>query len=134
MKRSQSQLFIFKFWFLSAITCVGGITKIDEDREKLEGAKCPEIVVATPGRFEDLIKRSDPIKQKLKSVEVLIVDEADQMLDIGFERAINLILATMPKQRRTGLFSATLNENVLRYVRIILFLTSRLRGGSFSNF
>ena len=49
------------------------------------------------------------------------MDEADQMLDIGFERAINLILATMPKQRRTGLFSATLNENVLRYVKIILF-------------
>ena len=47
------------------------------------------------------------------------MDEADQMLDIGFERAINLILATMPKQRRTGLFSATLNENVLRYLRII---------------
>ena len=94
------------------------MSKIEEDREKLESAtNTPQIVIATPGRLEDLIKRSDSIRQKLKNVEVLIVDEADQMLDIGFERAINLILAAMPKQRRTGLFSATLNENVLRYFR-----------------
>merc|ERR1712048_95762 len=55
------------------------------------------------------------VRSKLKTVEMLIIDEADQMLDIGgFERAINLILATLPKQRRTGLFSATLNDNVIR--------------------
>ena len=50
----------------------------------------------------------------MKRLEVLIIDEADQMLDIGFEKAINFILSHCPKQRRTGLFSATLNDSVLR--------------------
>ena len=50
----------------------------------------------------------------MKKLEVLIIDEADQMLDIGFEKAINFILSHCPKQRRTGLFSATLNDSVLR--------------------
>ena len=51
---------------------------------------------------------------QMKKLEVLIIDEADQMLDIGFEKAINFILSHCPKQRRTGLFSATLNDSVLR--------------------
>ena len=51
---------------------------------------------------------------QMKKLEVLIIDEADQMLDIGFEKAINFILSNCPKQRRTGLFSATLNDSVLR--------------------
>ena len=47
-------------------------------------------------------------------VKVLIIDEADQMLDSGFEKSINFILSSCPKQRRTGLFSATLNDSVVR--------------------
>jgi len=47
-------------------------------------------------------------------VELLVIDEADQMLDKGFDKHLNYILSSLPKQRRTGLFSATLNENVLR--------------------
>ena len=97
----------------SAMTCIGGVTKVDDDLTRLSSST-PDIIVATPGRLDDLIKRSEIVRSKLKTVEMLIVDEADQMLDIGFERAINLILSTLPKQRRTGLFSATLNENVLR--------------------
>jgi len=98
---------------LSSMTCVGGVTKIDDDLSRLS-SESPHIVVATPGRLEDLIKRSEVVRAKLKCVEMLVIDEADQMLDIGFERAITLILSSIPKQRRTGLFSATLNENVLR--------------------
>lgn len=97
----------------TAMTCIGGVTKIKEDVESLENST-PDVIIATPGRMDDLIKRSDVLKSKLKTVEMLIVDEADQILDIGFERSINFILAHLPKQRRTGLFSATLNENVIR--------------------
>ncbi|CAG5094211.1 Oidioi.mRNA.OKI2018_I69.XSR.g13351.t1.cds [Oikopleura dioica] len=97
----------------TAMTCIGGVTKIQEDMEMLEKST-PDVIIATPGRMDDLIKRSDVLKAKLKTVEMLIIDEADQILDIGFEKAINFILSNLPKQRRTGLFSATLNENVLR--------------------
>jgi len=104
---------------LSAMTCIGGVTKVDEDLERLSWST-PDIVVATLGRLEDFIKRSEVVRSKLKTVEMLIVDEADLMLDKGFGRAINLILSNLPEQKRTGLFSATLNENVLPLVTLIL--------------
>ena len=94
---------------------MGGVTKVDEDIPKLE-SETPDIIIATPGRLDDLMNRSEIIKSKLKTVQMLIIDEADQMLDIGFEKQINIILNSLPKQRRTGLFSATLTENVMRFV------------------
>ncbi|CAG5094092.1 Oidioi.mRNA.OKI2018_I69.XSR.g13240.t3.cds, partial [Oikopleura dioica] len=100
----------------TAMTCIGGVTKIQEDMEMLEKST-PNVIIATPGRMDDLIKRV--LKAKLKTVEMLIIDEADQILDIGFEKAINFISSNLPKQRRTGLFSATLNENVLRLKKAV---------------
>ncbi|CAG5108733.1 Oidioi.mRNA.OKI2018_I69.chr1.g3928.t1.cds [Oikopleura dioica] len=102
----------------TAMTCIGGVTKIQEDMEMLEKST-PDVIIATPGRMDDLIKRSDVLKAKLKTVEMLIIDEADQILDIGFEKAINFISSNLLKQRRTGLFSATLNENVLRLKKAV---------------
>ncbi len=63
------------------------------------------IVVATPGRLEDLLQRGD---LTLKHVRVLVLDEADRMLDMGFKPAVDRIVAKCPRERQTLFFSATL--------------------------
>ncbi len=64
----------------------------------------------TPGRLEDTLNR---IKEfNTRHLEVLVLDEADRLLDMGFEKSINKILSRLPKQRRTGLFSATQTSQV----------------------
>ena len=63
------------------------------------------IVVATPGRLEDLLDRG---AFNLKQIQLLVLDEADRMLDIGFKPAIDRIVAKMPRDRQTLFFSATL--------------------------
>jgi superfamily II DNA/RNA helicase len=63
------------------------------------------IVVATPGRLEDLLQRGD---LTLKHVSILVLDEADRMLDMGFKPAVDRIVAKCPPKRQTLFFSATL--------------------------
>jgi superfamily II DNA/RNA helicase len=63
------------------------------------------IVVATPGRLEDLIERGH---FNLKNIEILVLDEADRMLDMGFKPPVDRIVKMMPKDRQTLFFSATL--------------------------
>ena len=69
----------------------------------------PEIVVATPGRLLDLAGQGTI---DLRSVEILVLDEADRMLDMGFIRDIRRILALLPRQRQNLLFSATFSDEV----------------------
>jgi superfamily II DNA/RNA helicase len=68
-------------------------------------ARRADIVVATPGRLEDLIARGT---LSLKQVRVLVLDEADRMLDMGFKPAVDRIVSQTPRQRQTLFFSATL--------------------------
>ncbi len=68
-------------------------------------ARKADIVVATPGRLEDLIQRGTI---SLKKVRILVLDEADRMLDMGFKPAVDRIVAQTPKSRQTLFFSATL--------------------------
>ncbi len=68
-----------------------------------------QVVVGTPGRVCDLIRRKS---LKLGSVDWLILDEADEMMDMGFKEDLNTILAQVPPTRRTLLFSATMSRNV----------------------
>ncbi|OWF43312.1 ATP-dependent RNA helicase DDX55-like [Mizuhopecten yessoensis] len=78
------------------------------------------IVVATPGRFESLLeKKWDEcnLAASVKSLEILVLDEADRLLEMGFEASINTILSFLPKQRRTGLFSATQTDEVEKLIR-----------------
>jgi ATP-dependent RNA helicase DDX55/SPB4 len=97
----------------SLLLAVGG-TNVAEERRKYE-QNGGNIVIGTPGRLEDLIchQRQFPTSR----VEVLVMDEADRLLDMGFENAVNNILGRLPKQRRTGLFSATQTEEVKQLVR-----------------
>lgn len=69
------------------------------------------IVVGTPGRMIDLLERG---RLNFSSVTFLVLDEADRMLDMGFIEDIEYILSRVPKNRQTGLFSATIDENVMR--------------------
>ncbi len=69
----------------------------------------PQILVATPGRLIDLIERG---KVKLSSIRYLVLDEADEMLNMGFQEDIERILQEIPEERRTLLFSATMPKEI----------------------
>lgn len=71
----------------------------------------PQIVVATPGRLIDLLRRG---KVLLDNVQYLVLDEADEMLDMGFQEDIETILQRTPETRRTLLFSATMPADIAR--------------------
>ncbi|XP_070076492.1 ATP-dependent RNA helicase DDX55 isoform X6 [Equus caballus] len=78
------------------------------------------IIVATPGRLEDMFRRKAEglaLASCVRALDVLVLDEADRLLDMGFEASINTILEFLPKQRRTGLFSATQTQEVENLVR-----------------
>ncbi len=74
-------------------------------------AKGAHIVVATPGRAKDLLKRK---KLVLSAVERVILDEADEMLSMGFQEDLDAILATIPEGKQMLLFSATMSKEVMR--------------------
>lgn len=96
---------------------VGG-SNIDEDIKDLikNGG---HILVCTPGRLQDLLERKSELNlsSRVKSLEILVLDEADLLLDLGFESSLNTILSYLPRQRRTGLFSATQTQEVLDLMR-----------------
>ena len=72
-------------------------------------AKKPQIIVATPGRLRDMIRRN---RVDFTNVKNMILDEADEMLNMGFQEEVDDILEYMPKQRNTWLFSATMPKEV----------------------
>lgn len=76
-----------------------------------------DILIATPGRLNDLIERG---AADLSKVEVLILDEADRMLDMGFLPAVKSIVAKIPDQRQTLLFSATIDKSIQKNLTDLL--------------
>ncbi|MBV9860591.1 MAG: DEAD/DEAH box helicase [Alphaproteobacteria bacterium] len=86
-----------------SVAVVYGGTPIGRQRQQL--ARGVEILVATPGRLLDLI---DTRSLTLSAVQVLVLDEADRMLDMGFIHALKRIVKLLPSQRQTLLFSATM--------------------------
>lgn len=85
---------------------VGLLSSVREDVEEFLSQK-PHILVATPGRFLDFLGSQ---YVRTPSVEIVVLDEADKLLDVSFETDVVAILKRMPKQRRTGLFSATMSS------------------------
>lgn len=87
-------------------SCVGGMDMRDERRSLERGA---HIVVATPGRLRDHIGRGSIDLSQLRAV---ILDEADEMLDLGFKEDLEFILSHAPETRRTLMFSATVPKSI----------------------
>ncbi len=77
----------------------------------------PNLVISTPGRLLELLS-SPHVHCPQSSFEVLVLDEADRLLDLGFKDDLQKILQRLPKQRRTGLFSASVSEAVDQIVRV----------------
>jgi ATP-dependent RNA helicase DeaD len=88
------------------VTCVGGMDARQEARTLQQGA---QIVVGTPGRLCDHLDRGALVLTSLKTV---VLDEADEMLDMGFRDELEHLLQAMPAERRTLLFSATLPKQI----------------------
>ncbi|KAJ0327660.1 hypothetical protein COL5a_005630 [Colletotrichum fioriniae] len=92
---------------------VGGLSlKAQEVELRLR----PDVIIATPGRFIDHMRNSASFN--VDTVEILVLDEADRMLEDGFADELNEILTTLPKSRQTMLFSATMTSSVDRLVRV----------------
>lgn len=91
----------------TVVSCVGGM---DMRTERKALSRNPHIVVGTPGRLKDHIERGSFDTSQLKAV---VLDEADEMLDMGFREELQYILDTSPKERRTLMFSATLAKGIV---------------------
>eukprot|EP00911_Craspedida_sp_UC1_P000355 UC1_evm1s273 len=92
--------------------CVFGGTNVKGDQRKLQ--QQVDILVATPGRLTDHLENTPGFRAKLDNLQVLIFDEADQLLEMGFQPSIRKILGLIPPKhtRQTLLFSATVSKKV----------------------
>ncbi|XP_068748191.1 ATP-dependent RNA helicase DDX55-like [Montipora capricornis] len=103
---------------LRQLLLIGGVDPLEDIQKfKSDGG---HILIGTPGRLEDFFSRKKgglDLAAHVRSMEVLVLDEADRLLDMGFEASINTILGFLPKQRRTGLFSATQTDEVKALIR-----------------
>ena len=93
---------------LAVELAIGGVPINRQVRAMSRGA---EVLVATPGRLLDLVNQR---ALRLDQIEVLVLDEADRMLDMGFIHDIKKIVAMLPKQRQTLFFSATMPQEITR--------------------
>lgn len=107
-----AQRFAMENYFsnIKILLLVGG-SGHEEDIIALNESAGANIVIGTPGRIEAALTKTNlPISTK--RLEMLVMDEADRLLDMGFQVSLNNILRILPKQRRTGLFSATMTSDL----------------------
>ena len=105
----------------SVLVCGG----LSENTQLDQLGRGPRLVVATPGRLEDFLRSVN-----LNSVEMLVLDEVDRMLDMGFLPAIRRIVSALPKTRQTMCYSATLDANITEIVRDYVQKPVRVEIGS----
>lgn len=103
-----------QFTHIQALPIYGGQ---DMERQLRRLRKSPQIVVATPGRLIDHMKRGTI---SLSHISTIVLDEADEMLDMGFIEDINLIMAATPSTRQTLLFSATMPKPIQQLAETFL--------------
>src|SRR6476660_6735934 len=94
-----------------SVIAIGGANIRTQISELRKGAS---VLIATPGRLLDLTERG---AVNLSTIEVLVLDEADRMLDMGFLPAIRRVLALLPTKRQTLLFSATMSSGIEQLAR-----------------
>ncbi|KAF8026977.1 hypothetical protein BT93_E0026 [Corymbia citriodora subsp. variegata] len=97
---------------------IGG-TRLALEQKRMQANPC-QILVATPGRLKDHIENTAGFATRLMGVKVLVLDEADRLLDMGFRKDIEKIIDAVPKQRQTLLFSATVPAEVRQMCHIAL--------------
>lgn len=110
-----------KFVGLSGALVYGGANMRKQINSMERGV---DILIATPGRLIDLMKQR---AIRLDKVEHLILDEADQMLDMGFIKPIRLIISEIPKGRQTSLFSATMPKEISHLAEELLIDPKRIQ-------
>ncbi len=101
-------------------TLIGGESMLYQLRRL---ARNPHMIIGTPGRIIDHMEQKTV---SLKRVSMLVLDEADRMLDMGFAPQLRRILAVLPHERQTMLFSATMPEEIVRMARAYLKLPVRV--------
>ncbi|MEK7507211.1 MAG: DEAD/DEAH box helicase [Patescibacteria group bacterium] len=99
---------------------IGGASS-ERQRQALQ--RQPQIIIGTPGRINDHLAQGT---LRLGDVRILVLDEADRMLDMGFAPQIRKILQTVPKQRQTMLFSATMPKEIMRLATSYMQLPIRV--------
>jgi len=109
----------------AAALAIGGAS----ERQQIAALRTANLVIATPGRLEDFLRRN---LVKLNATQMLVLDEADRMLDMGFLPAIRRIAERMPRQRQTLCFSATLDPAVAHIVSDFVQNPVRIALGSTS--
>ena len=108
----------------SAALVVGGMAEGPQLQQIRRGA---QLIVATPGRLEDFLGRR---LVNLSGVKMLVLDEVDRMLDMGFKPAIKRIVAALPAERQTLCYSATLSPQIKEVVRDYVKNPARIEIGS----
>ncbi|CAA7034919.1 unnamed protein product [Microthlaspi erraticum] len=110
---------LLKYHPTIGVQVVIGGTRLGLEQKRMQTNPC-QILVATPGRLKDHIENTPGFATKLKGVKVLVLDEADHLLDMGFRKDIERIISAVPKERQTFLFSATVPEEVRQICLIAL--------------
>ncbi len=109
----EFKMFAIGLGLYSAIV-VGGASM---GRQLAQLKRRPQFIIATPGRLKDLIENYN---QRLDGFDVLVLDEADRMLDMGFIKDIRTILSYVPEQRQTLLLSATMTPDIEQLISTML--------------
>jgi ATP-dependent RNA helicase RhlE len=109
-----------RFLNLKMAVILGGVSQHAQINATKNGV---DILVATPGRLLDLVNQRHI---RLDTVNTFIVDEADRMLDMGFIRDVRKIVAALPKQRQSMLFSATMPDDIVKLVGDMLHQPERI--------
>ncbi|KAK8956147.1 DEAD-box ATP-dependent RNA helicase 31 [Platanthera guangdongensis] len=102
---------LLKYHASIGVQVVIGGTRLALEQKRMQTNPC-QILVATPGRLRDHMENTPGFANRLSGVKVLVLDEADRLLDMGFRKDIEKIVAELPKQRQTLLFSATVPDQV----------------------
>jgi ATP-dependent RNA helicase RhlE len=108
----------------SAAICIGGL---NEQRQLQAIRRGAQVLIATPGRMFDFLSRK---LINLRHVQILVLDEADRMLDMGFLPVIEKLMAAMPAERQTLFFSATIESSVKHLVETHVRNAARVTVGS----
>jgi ATP-dependent RNA helicase RhlE len=103
-----------QYTHLRCSAIVGGVSQKAQERSLHQGA---DILIATPGRLLDLMNQKFV---DLQYVQILVLDEADRMLDMGFIHDVKKIIAKMPSKRQTLFFSATMPPEISKMVKSLL--------------